>query len=583
VACINTPAGFVIASARHGYLGTVRPLMIAPRSMRTRTFLVGCLVGGVIWLVACGLNQAGATSSGQAPDRVPLFDNLGTLHHAITTNSEQAQRYFDQGLRLVYAFNHAEALQSFEEAARLDPSAAMAYWGIALALGHNINSMTDKQNRRRAWEAMQKARAHSLHVGAAERGYIEALSTRYGPKGRARAASDKAYADAMRSLWLEYPDDPDAGVLFAEALMDVHPWDLWTSGGRARPGTEEILATLESILDRYPDHPGACHYYIHAVEASPAPERALPCAERLPGLMPGAGHLAHMPAHTYIRLGRYHDAVERNVAAVRVDQAYLAGQHTNGDYADSYYTHNLHFLWASLLMEGRRAEALRVARELTGLITEAEARKDKWKEFFLPASLWSMIRFGQWDDLLLEPAPPKTLRLLHGMWRLGRGLALAVTGRLPGAEAELVVLAGLTKRVGADRTSEGKTERVLLKIAERLLAGEIAAHRQKYDDAIRRLKEAVGLEDSLPYSEPRFWPIAIRHYLGATLLTAGRAEEAEAIYRADLIRNPNNGWALLGLSQSLRAQRKHDEAEAADRQFSTAWTFADVSVTASRL
>lgn len=557
--------------------------MMPTRSMRTRTFFVGCLAGGVTWLVACGLNQAGATSSEQAPPSAPLFDNLGTLHHAITTNSELAQRYFDQGLRLVYAFNHAEALQSFEEAARHDPSAAMAYWGVALALGSAINSTTEKQSQRRALDAMQKARAYSHRASAAERGYIEALSKRYGPKGRTRAALDQAYADAMRSLWLEYPNDPDAGALFAEALMDLHPWDLWTTEGRPRPGTEEILATLESILTRHPDHPGACHYYIHAMEASPAPEKALPCAERLPGLMPGAGHMAHMPAHIYIRLGRYHEAVERNVAAVRVDLTYLAGPHTTGDYADSYYTHNLHFLWASLLMEGRRAEALTVARELTGLITEAKARKDKWKEFVLPVFLWSMIRFGQWDDLLVEPAPPKTLRLLHGMWRLGRGLALAATGRLAGAEAELVVLAGLTTRVGRDRTSEGKTERVLLKIAERLLAGEIAARRQRYDDAIRTLKEAVGLEDGLPYNEPRFWPIPIRHYLGATLLTAGRAEEAEAIYRADLIRNPNNGWTLLGLSQSLRVQQKHDEAEAAERQLSAAWTFADVGVTASRL
>lgn len=440
--------------------------------MRPSTFLGACLLGGVIWFVACGLNQAGAASSERAPSPVPLFDNLGTLHHAITTNSEQAQRYFDQGLRLVYAFNHGEALQSFEEAARLDPSAAMAYWGVALALEPDINAMMDKRKERWAWEAMQKARAHSAHVGAAARGYIEALSNRYSPKGHARAASDKAYAEAMRSLWLEHPDDPDAGVLFAEALMDLHPQELWTTEGRPRPRTEEIVAILESILDRYPDHPGACHYHIHAVEASPAPERALPCAERLPGLMPGASHLAHMPAHTYIRLGRYHEAVERNIAAVRIGQTYLAGQRTNGDDADRYYAHNLHFLWASLLMEGRRAEALKVVPELTGLITEGEVRKDKWKEFLLPAPLWSMMRFGQWDDLLLEPSPPKTLRFLQGMWRLGRGLALAATGRLPGAEAELVILAGLTTRVGQERTSEGKTERILLKIAERLPAGE---------------------------------------------------------------------------------------------------------------
>lgn len=550
--------------------------------MLTSTILSGCLLGGVMWLVAGDVNWAEAAILSDARQPVPLFDNLGSLHHPITTTSEQAQQYFDQGVRLVYAFNHAEAVQAFEEAARLDPSAAMAYWGVALALGPNLNAASDARRERRAWDAVQKARRHSAHVSAAERGYIEALSKRYSLKGRARAALDKAYADAMRSLWRAFPEDPDAGVLFAEALMDLRPWDLWTAEGRPQAGTEEILSTLETILARHPDHPGACHYYIHAVEASPAPERALPCAERLPGLMPGAGHLVHMPAHTYIRLGRYHEASERNVEAAHVDEAYLAGLHAKGDYADNYYAHNLHFLWASLMMEGRRADALKAAHELTGMIAEEEARKDKWKELFLLASLWSMIRFGQWDDLLREPAPPKTLRLLQGMWRLGRGMALVATGRLPGAEGELVVLAGLTKRVGHDRTTERKIERVLLKIAEHLLAGELAARRQKYDDAIKHLKDAVKLEDGLPYSEPRFWPIPVRHYLGATLLTAGRPEDAEAVYRTDLARNPNNGWAFQGLTQSLRVQQKNSEAEAVEQQFATAWIFADVSVTASR-
>lgn len=531
----------------------------------------------MLWPIDVG---AAAQSEPRAP--VPLFENLGTLHHAITTTSEQAQQYFDQGLRLVYAFNHEEAIYAFQEAARFDPSAAMAYWGIALALGPNINAVMDKQRERRAWDAVQKARAHSAQVSVAERGYIEALSKRYSARSLARAALDKAYADAMRSLWRQFSDDPDAGALFAEALMDLRPWDLWTADGRPKPGTEEIVATLESIIARYPDHPGACHYYIHAVEASPAPERALPCAERLPELMPGAGHLVHMPAHIYIRLGKYHEAAERNAHAAHVDQEYLVGRNMNGDYADGYYTHNLHFLWASLAMEGRRAEALKVARELTGTITEEEAREEKWKELYLPTPLWSMIRFGQWDELLREPAPPKALRLQHGMWRLGRGLALTATGRLPGAEGEHVVLAGLAKRLGRDRTAEEKTERALLKIAERLLSGEIAARRQKYDDAIKMLKDAVKLEDALPYTEPPFWPIPIRHYLGAALLMAGQLGNAEAVYRADLAKNPNNGWAFFGLTQSLRAQQKNAEAETVGQQFKAAWTYADVTLAASR-
>lgn len=538
-----------------------------------------------IWVVlSLGLcpGHAQAAPASDAHSPVPLFDNLGTWHHAITTTSEQAQRYFDQGLRLTYAFNHEEAIHAFEEAARLDPTAAMAYWGIALALGPNINTPMDKQAERRAWEAVQNARAHSAHVSAKERSYIDALAKRYSAKGGARASLDKAYAEAMRAHWRQFPDDADAGTLFAEALMDLRPWDLWTVDGKAKPGTDEIISTLETVLARHPDHPGACHFYIHAVEASPSPERALPCAERLPALMPGAGHLVHMPAHIYIRLGQYHQAAERNAEAARVDEQYLAGRTLTGIYPAGYYTHNLHFLWASLMMEGRQAESLKAARALTATIAEEDARKDKWKEFYLPTPIYSLIRFGQWETLLQEPAPGKGLTLLQGMWRLGRGLALAATGRLPGAEGEQVVLAGLAKRLGRDRTTEQKTARALLKIGERLLAGEIAVHRRKYGDAIKLFKEALKLEDALPYTEPPHWPLPIRHYLGAALLMAGQPREAEAVYRADLIRNPHNGWALLGLAQSLRAQHQSDEADKIEQAFKTAWASADVTLAASR-
>lgn len=538
------------------------------------------LLSAVSWLAVWG-TDVGAVAERHIP-RVPLYDNLGTLHHPITTSSKEAQQYFDQGLRLVYAFNHEEAIMAFEEAARLDPSAAMAYWGVALASGPNINATMDRAAERRAWDAVQKARLYRARVSAAEQAYIDAIGKRYDLHAHTRPALDKAYADAMRVVWRQFPNDPDAGVLFAEALMDLRPWDLWTATGRPQPGTEEIVSTLESILARFPDHPGACHYYIHSVEASQTPERAVACAERLPGLMPGAGHLVHMPAHIYMRVGRYHEAAERNAHAADVDRRYLAGRKLSGDYADGYYTHNLHFLWASLAMEGRRNEALKVARQLTGTISEDEARKDKWKEFYLPAPLWSMIRFGQWDELLREPPPPKPLRLQQGIWRLGRGMALSASGRLPGAEGEHMVLAGLAKRIGRDRTSEEKTERALLKIAERLLAGEIASQRRNYDEAIRLLEEAVKMEDDLPYTEPPYWPIPIRHYLGAVQLIAGRSSKAEVVYRADLAKNPNNGWAQFGLMQSLRAQRKDREADIVEKQWKQAWEHADVTLTASR-
>jgi tetratricopeptide (TPR) repeat protein len=513
----------------------------------------------------------------------PLYDNLGTLHHEITTTSDLAQRYFDQGLRLVYAFNHEEAILSFEEAARRDPQAAMAYWGIALASSPNINAPMTKEDGRRAVAAIQKARAHAKGVSIAEQAYIDALSKRYlSARKLTRASLDTAYAEAMRAVWRRYPNDPDAGVLFAEALMDLRPWDLWTSDGKPKSVTVELVSVLEQVLGQHPDHPGACHYYIHALEASPHPERALACAERLPGLVPGAGHLVHMPAHLYLRLGKYHEAAERNEQATQIDQAYLALRTPRGDYADGYYSHNLHFLLASLMMEGRSVDAMKVARELTKTITETEARTDKWKEFYLPTPLYALIRFGRWDELLREPPSPKGLRLLDGMWRLGRGMALASTGRLPGAEGEHYALANLTKQIRRDRSQEDKIARTLLKIAERMLAGEIAARRQRYDDAIHALKEAVKLEDSLPDVEPPHWPLPVRQYLGTVLLMAGRPAEAEAQYRADLARNPENGWALFGLVQSLRAEQKDEAAGIEEARFTKAWTHADVTLTASR-
>ena len=514
--------------------------------------------------------------------RVPLFENLGRLHHPITTSSPEAQRYFDQGLRLIYAFNHEEAIRAFEEAVRLDPSAAMAYWGVALALGPNINAGMDKTAERRAWDAVQKARSHHAHVSAAEQAYINAIGKRYDLNGRGRGALDKAYADAMRVVWQTFPNDPDAGVLFAEALMDLRPWDLWTSDGRPHPGTKEIVATLEAVLAQVPNHPGACHYYIHSMEASQTPERALACAERLPGLMPGAGHLVHIPAHIYMRLGRYHEAAEQNAHAAHVDREYLAGRPSSGDYADDYYPHNLHFLWASLVMGGRKTEALKVAQQLTETITEGAVRKDKWKGLYLPTPAWTRIRFGQWDDLLRESPPPTTLRLKQAMWRLGRGMALVASGRVPGAEGEHAALTNLVKQFPRDRTAEDKTERALMRIAERLLEGEIAAHHKKYDMAINVLKEAVKLEDGLPYTEPPFWPIPIRHYLGAVLLKAGRPSEAETVYRTDLEKNRQNGWGQFGLMQSLQAQRKGREAAEAERQWKRAWEHADVTLVASR-
>jgi tetratricopeptide (TPR) repeat protein len=528
-------------------------------------------------LLAC-LTMAGSVQAAAA-----LYDNLGVLHHPISTSSEQAQRYFDQGLKLVYAFNHEEAIRSFEEAARQDPAAAMPYWGMALALGPNINAAMSKEDERRAVQAITQARKRLSTASAAERAYIDALTKRYISARRAsRAALDKAYADAMRTVWAAYGDDADAGVLFAEALMDLRPWDFWTTDGKPKAGTNEIISTLEAVIEKHPDHPGACHYYIHAVEASGAPERALACADRLPGLMPGAGHLVHMPAHIYARIGRYHDSAERNAQAAQADERYLAGAHLTGDYAGGYYSHNLHFLWSSLMMEGRSAEAFKAAASLIATITDEQARKDRSREAYLTTKLFALIRFGRWEELLREPPPPKGLHLVEGIWRLGRGLALVATGRLPGADGERQALLTLTKQFRRSKGQQEKLERDLLKIAERLLAGQLAAQRQRYDEAIKALKEALRIDDAVQGAEPPHWPLPIRHYLGPVLLLAGHAPEAETEYRADLKWNPENGWGLFGLLQTLKAQRKEAEAAEISRRFEHAWAHADVTLASSR-
>ncbi len=540
------------------------------------------------WL-RCAARAAGccvflcAIALGVAHGAPQLYDNLGTLHHPISTTSDAAQRYFDQGLRLVYAFNHEEAIRSFEEAAKLDPNAPMPYWGIALALGPNINAAMSKEDGRRAAEAVKQAGARLLSATAAERAYVEALTKRYlGAPRASRNALDKAYADAMRLVWKTYPHDPDAGVLFAEAMMDLRPWDFWAADGTPKPGTQEFVSTLETVLAQHPDHPGVCHYYIHAVEASREPKRALPCADRLPNLMPGAGHLVHMPAHIYARVGMYHESSERNREAAHADERYLTDAHLTGDYADGYYSHNLHFLWSSLMMEGRSADALKAATSLLSTITDEEVKSNRGKEPYLTSELFTWIRFGRWEDLLREPPPGKGLHLVEGTWRLGRGMALVATGRLPGADGERQALVTLTKQFRRSKNQQDKLERDLLKIGERLLAGQIAAQRQRHDEAIKALKEAAKIEDSIQGAEPPHWSLPVRHYLGPVLLLAGRAPEAETEYRTDLKWYPENGWALFGLLQTLKAQRKDDEAaEIADR-FEKAWAHADVTLAASR-
>ena len=524
---------------------------------------------------------AATFGAGRARAEATLFDNLGTLHHEITTTSELAQKYFDQGLRLVYAFNHEEAITAFTEASRLDPDAPMPYWGVALSLGPNINSAMDAKAETRAADAIHKAAARLVMATPRERAYVEALATRYSSKkSSSRKGRDEAYAKAMRRLASEFPDDVDAAVLFAESMMVLRPWDYWRADGRPQPGTEDIVATLEAALGRDPNHPGACHYYIHAVEASPDPQRALACATRLPSLIPGAGHLVHMPAHIFMRVGRYRDASERNVHAATVDREYLLHHPLEGNYATGYYAHNLHFLNASLAMEGRSVEAAQVARDLLGKISVDEIAKEPSLEWYAPTLLLTMARFGQWGELIRQPPPPKELRFTTGLWHYVRGLAFAATTRFGSAEGELLNLRKSLKALARVKTTEGKLSRTLLKVAERVLVGEMAARRGEYEAGIQALREALQLEATLPYSEPPFWFQPVRHNLGAVLLLAGRPGDAESVYREDLRLNPENGWALHGLVHSLQAQRK--DAAQEEARLRTAWAQADIALTGSR-
>jgi len=502
----------------------------------------------------------------------------------VSTRVPEAQQYFDQGLRLVWAFNHDEATRAFTEAARLDPDCAMAWWGIALAAGPNYNDPGNPERDRRAYEALRNALALKRKVSAQERAYIEALAKRYTKEPPAdRKALDVAYADAMREVMRRYPDDLDAATLFAESMMDLRPWDLWSHDGDPRPGTEEIVATLESVLKRDPQHPGANHYYIHAVEASTHPERGVASADRLRGLVPGAGHLVHMPAHIYMRVGRYGDAVAANERAVAVDRAYIARAKPDGLYPMMYYPHNLDFLWSAASMEGRSRDTIRSARELAAVSSPDMARQMADAEPPLVAPFVALARFGRWNEILREPDFPEDLHYARAIRHYARGLAFTRLGRVRDASSEQAALDKEVQAIPPDRKFvQVLPAREIAMLAGTVLAGERAAARGQTDEAIRRLEDAVRKQDGLPYMEPPPWYYPVRQSLGAVLLKANRAAAAEAVYREDLRRNPENGWSLHGLAESLRAQGKSTEAAHVEQRLQKAWTRADVRLVASR-
>jgi tetratricopeptide (TPR) repeat protein len=514
------------------------------------------------------------------PAQMPLLEGLGDWRHRITTSSPEAQRYFDQGLRLTYAFNHDEAVRSFERAAQLDPGCAMCQWGIAYALGPNINLPMDGKVEPRALEATRRALALKQRTRPGEQALIDAMSVRYGePAGAARADRDLAYANAMREVARRFPGDPDAQVLFADAMLNLRPWNQWTREGKAQPGTLELVGTLEGAIKREPGHAGACHFYIHAVEASETPERALPCAERLPKLMPGAGHVVHMPAHVYLRVGQYERAARANIAAVEADKRYFAAHAAApGIYPLFYAPHNLHFLWSTYLLSGQREKALGAARALADRVALSDARANASLEGFLPPAILTLTRFGDWDAVLGEPAPPAELRFATGMWHYARGVAFAARKDEASAQTELTKVRGVAAEVKDDLIIILNPAPALLKLAAETLAGQIAARQRRFDEAIAHFRTAATMEDALTYDEPPPWYHPARNMLGETLLEAGRPADAAAAFREDLRYVRETGWSLSGLERALRADGKSQEAAEISRRFKAAWKYADVPV-----
>lgn len=532
---------------------------------------------------------AAAPSDGRL---APLLEGMGDLHFPISTDVPLAQRYFDQGLVLAYGFNHAEAERSFREAARRDPDCAICWWGAALVLGPNINAPMNPNDVARAWSALRTARELAGRDGVSERerAYIEALAKRYAEEPpEDRSALDLAYAGAMREVARRFPDDLDAQVLFAEALMDTMPWDYWNQDGTAKPATEEALAALDGVIARDPDHPGANHLKIHAVEVH-YPERGLESARNLADAVPGAGHLVHMPSHIYLNLGMYHEATAANLRAVASDRDYLVQCHAQGLYPVAYASHNLHFLWAAATQEGRSELAIDTAEKIAARLegeyaSELRGETAGSAQHFWITPLFARVRFGRWDEVLAEPEPPADFHYPRGVWHYAQGLALTREGRLEEARGHLE---GLTGAI-AEPELEGMTFwdmnllTDLLGVAKHMLAGEIAAAAGDYETAIRELEAGVAAEDALNYDDPPDWHHPVRQVLGAVLLAAGRPADAEHVYREDLERQPHNGWSLYGLHAALAARGETAEAAAVAERFAEAWRHADVELTSSRL
>ena len=518
----------------------------------------------------------------------PIFDGLGSYTRTVTTDSPRAQRYFNQGLAFYHGFNHGEAIRSFQEAARLDPKCAMAHWGIALACGPHINlPLVPPPAAELAWKELKLAQENAEHASPVERDLIEALSRRYAnPQPEDRAPLDQAYADAMRKVWQNYPNDQDVGVLFAEAMMDLHPWNQWTPEGQANSGTHEILATLQAILKLDPKHPFANHLYIHATEASPHPERATAAANRLRALQPGLAHNVHMPSHIDIRCGRWQEAVDTNIKAVEADRRYrkIAGPPVG--FINVYVAHNRHMLAYAAMMTGQSALAMKHIRAMVAQLPADFLKENALlAEGFVAMPMEVMVRFGMWNEILAESDDyADYMTATRAFHHAARAIAYAAKGDPENARKEQAVFLEKAKLVPKEETLGNNTAVDLLALAQHMTEGEILIRENKLDAGIAELREAIKLEDALKYDEPPGWLIPIRHSLGATLMQNGRYAEAEQVYREDLARLPDNGWSLYGLSESLRAQKKSpEEAKTTMKKFQKVWDKADIKITSSCL
>lgn len=547
-----------------------------------RNTLWGVLLTGAaavsLALISCQQTQP------VAADPPPTFyEGFGNYTRAITTDSPQAQRWFNQGMQLTYGFNHDEAVRSFEQAALADPDAAMPWWGIAYCQGININDpmMTDARSQR-GREAIDEAIARLDNESPVEHDMITALSERYEwPAPEDRAHLDQAYADAMEQVHDRFPADPDVAALFAESLMNLQPWDYWAADGSPRGRITEIVSTIESVLKTHPQHPGANHFYIHAVEASNDPDRAVPAAERLTSIVPGSGHLVHMPSHIYIRVGRYAEAAQSNRDAIAADQAYFAKAPAPGFYS-IYYAHNIHFLAFAGMMSADYATAIAAADQLEAQIPEENLREMAGLiEGIMPTNLHVMIRFGKWEQILEQPDYPEWRLMSRATWSYARSVAHSALGNTEQARAEMAEFERRVRLVPDEWYVLNNRVHDVLPIARAMMQGELLFREGRKQEAFAILREGIRYESQLVYDEPPAWMLPVRHALGALLMSDGRYAEAEQLYREDLAINRENGWALTGLRNALLEQGRLDEAKGVEERRKVAFSACDVTVTSS--